>query len=500
MSNNQQSLDLPIERPFKEFKAHLDLEFNKRIFFSGIFGSGKTYFLRKFFEQQKDQYLTVNISPVHYAIAYNDDIFRFIRYDIIATLIQKFPTLSDVIKAEVKREKWEKIPRSFLFTKIPEFIKGLVTMIPKIGKPVVEGVDRIESALREWKKKATTLQDEMEAVEEIYDPDLMVTELIEEILNTLAEFNREKNQSPKEKVLIIDDLDRVDPNHIFRILNVFSVHFDPEEKPDNKFGFDKVILVGDIENIRRIFHAKYGAKVDFSGYIDKFYSRRIFLFDNSGIHEEVVKSIIENVNYVSEHHYFAYHSFFSNVSGLSNIGEFLSEIILSFVTEGCINIRRLKQAYELGVSLDVGQKTSKQISYFPHHSFVYNYPAIVFIQILLSFFDSCEDLRESILHIGDLNQKLKSHSDVSLKLFLPVLNWESTKALSKSHRMSFELDCGDLLPPKKLSYDLKITDEHNLFLASNIQFDDNEDPKTGVCPIKNLLNSLNLLRDWKVVK
>lgn len=147
-------LELPIEKPSKEFEAHLALEDNGRIFFSGIFGSGKTYFLRKFFEKRQNDYLTVRISPVHYAAAYNEDIFEFIRYDIVSTLIQQFPGLDESIKAEAKGEKNRSIPRAFLFTKIPEFIKGLVTMLPKVGKPIVDGVDRIEAALEEYKTRA----------------------------------------------------------------------------------------------------------------------------------------------------------------------------------------------------------------------------------------------------------------------------------------------------------------------------------------------------------
>jgi len=53
----------------------------------------------------------------------------------------------------------------------------------------------------------------------------------------------------KKSVLIIDDLDRIDPEHIFRILNVFSAHFDITEDGKNKFDFDKIILVCDIQNI-----------------------------------------------------------------------------------------------------------------------------------------------------------------------------------------------------------------------------------------------------------
>jgi len=81
-------------------------------------------------------------------------------------------------------------------------------------------------------------------------------------------------ESKKESVLIIDDLDRLDPEHIFRILNILSCHNDHFES--NKFGFNKVILVCDINNIEFIYKHKYGDKVDFVGYIEKFYTYEPF--------------------------------------------------------------------------------------------------------------------------------------------------------------------------------------------------------------------------------
>jgi hypothetical protein len=103
-----------------------------------------------------------------------------------------------------------------------------------------------------------------------------------------------KPDSGKQTVLIIDDLDRIDPEHVFRILNVFAAHFDLDENA-NKFGFDRVIVVCDIQNVRRMFRTRYGQDTDFSGYIDKFYSRRVFHFDNRKAVEEAVSRILCSV-------------------------------------------------------------------------------------------------------------------------------------------------------------------------------------------------------------
>jgi hypothetical protein len=95
--------------------------------------------------------------------------------------------------------------------------------------------------------------------------------------------------------LIIDDLDRIDPDQIFRLLNVFSVHIDIEGT-ENKFSFDKILFCCDASNIRRIFHNRFGVDVDFNGYFDKFYSKEIFYFDNRTEIKKSVFDILSTIN------------------------------------------------------------------------------------------------------------------------------------------------------------------------------------------------------------
>lgn len=102
-----------------------------------------------------------------------------------------------------------------------------------------------------------------------------------------------KENTNKKTVLIIEDLDRLDPGHLFRILNIFSAHIDrvyqlsstenicsesnllPELLP-NKFGFDNIVTVFDYNRTRKVFHHLYGENANFEGYIDKFKSHNIF--------------------------------------------------------------------------------------------------------------------------------------------------------------------------------------------------------------------------------
>lgn len=76
-------------------------------------------------------------------------------------------------------------------------------------------------------------------------------------------------------MLIIEDLDRIDPGHLFRILNVLGAHIDVEDDT-NKFGFDNIVAVLDYYTTKHIFHHFYGEKADYSGYIAKFCCHNIF--------------------------------------------------------------------------------------------------------------------------------------------------------------------------------------------------------------------------------
>lgn len=90
----------------------------------------------------------------------------------------------------------------------------------------------------------------------------------------------------KKPVLIIEDLDRLDPKHLFRILNVVSAHIDDSNRPDivgNKFGFNNIVLVMDYDVTKHIFHHFYGAQACYEGYMSKFLSREPFRYSIKSI-------------------------------------------------------------------------------------------------------------------------------------------------------------------------------------------------------------------------
>lgn len=283
-------LKISNEEELKRFSEHLTPDLNQNIFFSGVFGVGKTYFINEFFKQEKEEYTSVKLYPVNYSVSNNEDIFEYIKFDIAFELLKLNPDFSKLEEAE----KTNVFSAFYSKRHFKEMVKILLKNLSKIDHRVEAIYSTIES-----------LQNYINEVKQEYDRDKKdeLTEFLEEFTDkpgTIYEQNHFTDLingliqtlkiGGKKLVLVIDDLDRIDPEHIFRILNVFSVHNDYFNTKEHKFGFDKVILIGDVDNIRNIFHARYGTNTNFSGYIDKFYSTSIFAFDNR---TQLKKKILE---------------------------------------------------------------------------------------------------------------------------------------------------------------------------------------------------------------
>ncbi len=298
--NSELEFKIPIEELFPKFYEHISIENNKRIFFSGKFGIGKTYFLREFFdsfEEAKNEYEVFYLYPINYQLSKNEDIFELIKYDLLIQLINKkediftendFNNITDYMSVLYLWGKENKL----------DIAKTFLSMIPKLGKSfkeVVEITERFVKYKNEIKGgEKEIVENYLERIKEIKtnEPDYM-SDLIREKIN--------KIKGEKETVLVIDDLERIDPENIFRILNIFSAHFELYGNDlENRFGFDKIILVGDYRNIEKIFHYRYGVDVDFSGYFDKFYSLEIFEFKNEEIIEKFVGEIVSRFKGVKE--------------------------------------------------------------------------------------------------------------------------------------------------------------------------------------------------------
>lgn len=298
------------EAPEYFFRNHL-VGKNERILFSGKFGKGKTTFLKYFFEKNKNEYNVFHLHPVNYHVLDNVDIFSYLKYDLLYNIIQG----REKIYPNTENSERDLIYYYGLFN-LDKIFNLLILSIPKIGKQyhmLLEKLDSFKKEFDEFKAKAKNL--EIEKVNEffktfqqdegeIYENNF-TTKLINEYLNE-ASFDN------KENILIIDDLDRVDPKHIFRLLNIFSSHFDlPYTERKKKFNFDRIILVCHFNNIRSVFHHYYGKEADFSGYINKFYTTEPFHFDcfdklSILIREELKNKIYLNTKKIKEYDYYQY--------------------------------------------------------------------------------------------------------------------------------------------------------------------------------------------------
>lgn len=285
MEEKVEKLNINVKNPFTEFDKHLNSFGNSRIFFSAPFGQGKTYFLEHFFKEKSLNYEVFKVFPVNYSVATNQDIFRYIKTDILFQLLNKEYDWESSLGKEMELSYLEQIclkkdqfileffklaslldKRIDTFSKVAESFSSLVNLFkkqePSKGKEDQTSVGNYMETL--FKEEGSIFEDD------IY------TQLIRTILLRI------KVKQEKETILIIEDLDRMDPDHIFRILNVISAHYDNPHFPDegNKFGFDKIIIVADKKNIENIFHHKYGDRTDFNGYISKYFTSKPFDFDN----------------------------------------------------------------------------------------------------------------------------------------------------------------------------------------------------------------------------
>jgi hypothetical protein len=332
-------LKIDISTEKENFKKHLDLINNNQIIFSGIFGIGKTYFLKEFLIDNKEKYESILLSPVNYSISQTDDILEYIKYDIAFQLLGNGNVKFEKENFSTKLTSQFYIQDNFLDT-----LSLLAKNSDKIGKAFSDVYENLKIIINNIKEHNNEVQiDEkkelIDFLNEIVKKDKSIYEenRITQLISVLIETLKNNN---KEVILVLDDVDRLDPEHIFRILNVFACHFDFGNYTENKFGLSKIILVCDIENIRSIFYAKYGQNVDFSGYIDKFYSREIYYYDNKHIVSSSIDKILATIK-VPENYK---HIIDFKQSNFTKV--IFKEILEELVNNDLINLRTLLKIFD----------------------------------------------------------------------------------------------------------------------------------------------------------
>ena len=250
----------------EEFAQYLNS--SDRIILSAKFGDGKTYFLNKLTKDESlsDKYEFFTVYPVNYSVATNEDVFEYIKRDIILQMHE--------------RDELNKIDIDALFEAVKSFVdissvvSFLLSFIP--GGGLYDKIfERFLKAKEAYKAKQHLADEYLKSFENqrggLYEKD-GYTELIRETIKWIQE-DHGGDKKAKKTVLIFEDLDRLDPQHLFRILNVLSAHIDDTSYPDkvgNKFGFDKIVLVMDYETTEQIFHHFYGPDANYQGYMSKF--------------------------------------------------------------------------------------------------------------------------------------------------------------------------------------------------------------------------------------
>jgi len=282
---------IPIENELTAFKKHLDI--NERTIFSAKFGDGKTYFLNEFKKKygdenkekvdKKEKYYFITLYPVNYSVADNQDIFEYIKRDILLQLAndEKLnPVDFDAIATSI-----------FTWENLKEVIYFLISCLPE-GKILNKILEKGEIFLNKYKEKQTTFSKYESLFKSqkggLYEHD-GYTRLIIEALKYIK-------SSDYKTVLIIEDLDRIDPAHLFRILNVLGAHIDEhlyqESENSNKFGFNNIVTVFDYNTTENIFHHFYGKDANYKGYINKFTSHQPFYYSIDEIAREYLYKVI----------------------------------------------------------------------------------------------------------------------------------------------------------------------------------------------------------------
>lgn len=403
------------------FKEHLSREDNYRILFSGPFGQGKTTFLNSVFDTEKEKYITIKLFPVNYAVSSNEDVFELIKFDILTQLVGNYSEQLNLKKVDFSRLLTTQILLRDNFSFFP-WLEMLLTQFGAIGKSASEFIKILKATVGDLNEFHKQIQiDETQKLEDYVDRILAKPGSAYEmdvISSSIKDFIcRLRVNSNKSIVLLIDDLDRLDPDHIFRLFNVFSTQFEhlgDSNNGYNKFGFDKIIFVCDIENIYKIYTHKYGRGVDFKGYLDKFYTQEPFDFNNRDFVRNHIRQIIDLIK--TDHG--SQSVKFYNVKVVTNEGTnfqiMLEWLLISLLNNRFLNLRSLLQVnnYRLD-DIPLAINRSGLNTGF--------YPIVIILQILLKYYPTLDLLKEKLDESAilfdnkrkNLRDKININSDIT---------------------------------------------------------------------------------------
>ena len=281
---------IDIFQNIQDFKQVFENE--SRIIFSAKFGDGKSYFLNEFmksYDEKKNDYYFITLHPVNYVVEENRDVIEYIKRDILFQLI-KDNRIYDF------KEGYDKIFDAVcnvesLF-KLADFAASIIPVNGlKEGYKALKG---LVSTIEEKRKEQDVLHVVDDYLNGFYGKMGSISEC--DAFTYLIQKSLERMMA--KSVLIIEDLDRIDPAHLFRIMNVLSSQVDNpyySEVPNgNKFGFDKIILVMDYEIAKHLFHHFYGKEANYEGYMNKFLNTLPYSYSiKEEAHRQVRQKILD---------------------------------------------------------------------------------------------------------------------------------------------------------------------------------------------------------------
>ena len=298
---------IPVDGAIKEFEKHL--KSHPRTILSARFGDGKSFFLEATEKKLQNRFLFLKIYPVNYQVAENQDIFEYIKRDLLFQLYGK-GLVPDTYEIPDNIASY-----FFLLNNWKEFAEETLNVLSYFdASNTIKATLGAAKFLKAMKKKYDTFKSNGGEIgaridnflasfdqKGIYEAD-PITAILTDIIKTW------KKQYPRRKVcLVFEDMDRIDPAHIFRILNVISAHMDygykygvspkSDSLAGNKFGVDNIVVSLDYDNLKHIFHHFYGPQASFDGYINKFTDRGYFRYS---LQEQVLQYYIGQLMKVTD--------------------------------------------------------------------------------------------------------------------------------------------------------------------------------------------------------
>ena len=292
-----------MDNAIKDFDMHL--KSHPRTILSARFGDGKSTFLAAAEKKLKSRYVFIKIFPVNYQVVENLDIFELIKRDLLFQLYEKglvdqsYEIPDEIASFFFLQNNWKTFAEEIL--KVLSYFDSSNSLKASLGaakflKSIFGKYESFKDNGGEIGNKIDRFIESFDDHKVIYEAD-PITSIICDIIKCWKSRNRRK-----KICLVFEDMDRIDPAHIFRILNVISAHMDYGYKygispnsyslAGNKFSVDNIVVCLDYSNLRKIFSHFYGNDAGFDGYINKFCDKGIFYYS---LHGQVQRYYSQNL-------------------------------------------------------------------------------------------------------------------------------------------------------------------------------------------------------------